>query len=338
MEVNLSSLRLSSPIGKALVVAISALLILIISGFILTNKEVTLAVDSKTSRLVTRAGTVAELLAERQVKVSSHDRIKPSLNAPLAPDAKVTVIHAVPVVVDINGKSRKVWSVAKTVGQTVEHLGIDTSADIKLEPAAKTRVASGMTIRLQLLNRWIEKVQAEVGYETKREDDPSLTKGRTRVAVKGRPGIKETIIEHVMAGGREVEKIVRGESVLATATGEVVKVGTRVPRAAVASVPGPGLNVSRGGRSLTMTATAYAANTGGAGSRTATGTGVYKGIVAVDPRVIPLGTKLYIDGYGPAVAADTGGAIKGNRIDLGFSSAAECYQWGRRTVTVTILN
>jgi len=338
MEVNLSSFRLSSPVVKALVVAISAILILMISGFILTNKEVALSVDGKTSHLVTRADTVAELLAEKNVKISSHDKIKPSLDAALIPGGRVTVKRAVPLAVDINGKTRKVWSTDGTVGQAVEHMGIDTSADIKLDPKAETRLAAGMSIRLQLLNRWIEKVQSEIGYETKREDDPSLAKGLTRVAVKGKPGIKETIIEHVMAGGREIAKVVRGENALAAPVGELVKVGTRVPRAAVAGIPAPSLNVSRGGRSLTMVATAYAAYTGGAGNRTATGTGVYKGIVAVDPRVIPLGTRLYIDGYGEAVAADTGGAIKGNRIDLGFASAGECYQWGRRTVSVRVLD
>lgn len=338
MDVNLSSLRLSSPVVKALFVAISALLILIISGFILTNKEVTLSIDGRTSHLFTRADTVAELLAEKKVKISSHDKIEPSLQAPLSPNALIAVKHAVPITVAINGKTRKIWTTDRTVGQAVEHLGIDTSADIKLAPAAKTQLASRMTIKVHLLNRWIEKVQTEIGYESKREDDSGLAKGRTRIAIKGQPGVKETTIEHVMAGGREIEKIVRSENTVTEPTAELVKVGTRVPRTVVAGTPSPGVTASRGGRSLTMVATAYAAYTGGAGNRTATGTGVYKGIVAVDPRVIPLGTRLYIDGYGEAVAADTGGAIKGNRIDLGFSSAGECYQWGRRSVNVTILN
>lgn len=338
MQVDLSSLRLSTPLGKVLVAAISAVLILIISGFIFSNKEVSLKVDGRTRRLVTRAGTVADLLAEQKIKVSSHDKVDPALNTQLLPETKVAVFHTVPVVIEINGKSRKLWPVAATVAEVVEGIGIDTSADIKLEPGADTRVASGMTIHVKLLNRWIEKIQTEIGYETKREDDNTLAKGRTRVASKGQPGVRETVVEHVMASGREIEKIVRSENIVKGPVAELVKVGTRVPRAVVASVPGPGINVSRGGRSLTMLATAYASGSGGAGWRTATGTGVYKGIVAVDPRVIPLGTKLYIDGYGPAVAADTGGAIKGNRIDLGFGSHAEAIQFGRRSVTVHIAN
>ena len=88
---------------------------------------------------------------------------------------------------------------------------------------------------------------------------------------------------------------------------------------------------------LTMTSTAY---TGG--TLTATGTKpVYNpgGIstIAVDPNVIPLGSKVYVSGYGTAIAADTGGAINGNIIDVYFNSEADCIAWGRRTVTVEIL-
>lgn len=91
-----------------------------------------------------------------------------------------------------------------------------------------------------------------------------------------------------------------------------------------------------------MKATAYTYGDDG-GNKTATGIRPYRGVVAVDPNVIPLGTKLYIetsDGryvYGNAVAADTGGAIKGNRIDIFLESEQECISFGRRTVNVYIV-
>ena len=72
------------------------------------------------------------------------------------------------------------------------------------------------------------------------------------------------------------------------------------------------------------------------GNRTATGTWPSRGTVAVDPRVIPLGTELHIEGYGSAVAADTGGAIQGQKIDLYMDSEHECLQWGRRKVQIQI--
>ncbi|MGM0365643.1 MAG: 3D domain-containing protein [Actinomycetota bacterium] len=89
-----------------------------------------------------------------------------------------------------------------------------------------------------------------------------------------------------------------------------------------------------------MTATAYYSGGGGLSGNgiTAIGLRVRKGIVAVDPKVIPLGTKLYIPGYGEAFAGDTGGRIKGNRIDLAFESLAECYRFGRRKIRVYLVD
>ena len=82
----------------------------------------------------------------------------------------------------------------------------------------------------------------------------------------------------------------------------------------------------------------WAANCYGCSGRTASGQHAGHGIVAVDPSVIPLGSHLYIPGYGQAIAGDTGGAIHGNRVDLGFNNAADAMQFGRRAVTVYVLH
>jgi peptidoglycan DL-endopeptidase CwlO len=114
---------------------------------------------------------------------------------------------------------------------------------------------------------------------------------------------------------------------------------TRTAAVAVASPPPalspvevavPLVNAS-GERTLTVSATGYSIR-----GRTATGIPTAPGVVAVDPSVIPLGTRLTIPGYGVGIAADTGGAVQGNTIDVWFPTAALALQWGRRTVTVTI--
>lgn len=95
-------------------------------------------------------------------------------------------------------------------------------------------------------------------------------------------------------------------------------------------------------RKLTMEATAYEpgphSNGPWATGYTSSGLKAGYGVVAVDPKVIPLGTRLYIEGYGYALAGDVGGAIKGNRIDLCFATVDECYQFGRRDVVVYVLD
>ena len=86
-----------------------------------------------------------------------------------------------------------------------------------------------------------------------------------------------------------------------------------------------------------MVATAYTAGCSGCSGITASGRPAGHGVVAVDPNVIPLGTHMYIPGYGHAVAGDTGGSIRGRRIDLGFNSSGEANRFGRRPITVYLI-
>jgi 3D (Asp-Asp-Asp) domain-containing protein len=101
--------------------------------------------------------------------------------------------------------------------------------------------------------------------------------------------------------------------------------------APAAAAAGPAPSVTDGTRTLTVSATGYSLQ-----GRTSTGLPVGFGIIAVDPNVIPLGTRMSIPGYGEGVAADTGGAVQGLTIDLWFPTLAEALAWGRRTVTITL--
>ena len=94
-------------------------------------------------------------------------------------------------------------------------------------------------------------------------------------------------------------------------------------------------------KTIRVTSTAYTANCGGCSGVTATGINLKKNpdlkVIAVDPNVIPLGTKVWVEGYGYAVAGDTGGSIKGNKIDVFMANKSQALSWGRRTVTVKVL-
>ncbi|MES5264352.1 LysM peptidoglycan-binding and 3D domain-containing protein [Priestia megaterium] len=96
------------------------------------------------------------------------------------------------------------------------------------------------------------------------------------------------------------------------------------------------------GKSMTVEATAYTANCAGCSGTTATGVNLKANpnqkVIAVDPSVIPLGSKVYVEGYGEAVAADTGGAIKGNRIDVFVPAEGDAQQFGRKSVKITVMN
>jgi len=143
--------------------------------------------------------------------------------------------------------------------------------------------------------------------------------------------------------GVEGEPIQTAAKIVAAPVTEVVAVGgTRLEgQAAVAGSTSPVrvmASAPKGGRSLRVEASGYAPGAGGADHRTATGAAAVRGVIAVDPKVIPMGTRVYVPGYGYAVAADTGGAIHGNTIDLCFGNNAQARVWGRQMVTIIILD
>ncbi|MFS0689183.1 3D domain-containing protein [Sporosarcina sp. 179-K 8C2 HS] len=94
-------------------------------------------------------------------------------------------------------------------------------------------------------------------------------------------------------------------------------------------------------KEITVSASAYTANCNGCSGITSTGINLKRNpdakVIAVDPSIIPLGTKVYVEGYGYAIAGDTGGSIKGNKIDVFFPSKSEAYKWGRKDVKIKIL-
>lgn len=98
-----------------------------------------------------------------------------------------------------------------------------------------------------------------------------------------------------------------------------------------------GLDFTQFKRQMLMDVTAYSSQDPGCSGTTATGIALHKGIVAVDPSVIPLGTKIYVPGYGKAVAADVGGGIRNNILDIAYDYRSEALQFGRRTLLVYIM-
>jgi len=120
----------------------------------------------------------------------------------------------------------------------------------------------------------------------------------------------------------------------------VLTIALAVPAEAPTVIEAPGTSISEYRQIeapepevMIFEATAYTWT----GNRTATGTWPSRGTIAVDPEVILLGSKLYVEGYGEGIAEDTGGAIQGHKIDLYMESEDECWSWGRRTVTVRII-
>jgi 3D (Asp-Asp-Asp) domain-containing protein len=161
-----------------------------------------------------------------------------------------------------------------------------------------------------------------------------IAAGTSRILSPGMPGERDVKVQFSQRDGGPVQRVVLSSRIVRRAHPRVVADG--IGRTALTSFEALGVArttyVARS--ALEMIATAYTAACNGCGGMTAIGRRAGYGIVAVDPRVIPLGTRLFIPGYGFAIAGDTGGAIRGHRIDLGFDSLRDAMLFGRRGVVV----
>ncbi|MBS1724237.1 MAG: 3D domain-containing protein [Armatimonadetes bacterium] len=157
--------------------------------------------------------------------------------------------------------------------------------------------------------------------------DRAVGTGRLKKMDDGEDGEIRTVVQEVQFGGKTVAK---GN----------VSVKRTEPRPTLMAMGRTGYGTSRGAfnrsKVMTVVATAYTPYDGSATGHTATGRKAKYGVIAVDPRVIPLGSLVFVEGYGFAIAADTGGAIKGNRIDVCFTSASQVNNWGRKKVVIHV--
>jgi 3D (Asp-Asp-Asp) domain-containing protein len=163
---------------------------------------------------------------------------------------------------------------------------------------------------------------------------PHLAVGSSKILTTGSPGEVERWVRYAQRDGGPVHQTVLGSTVIRAPKARVVAEGIGDSPLADFEAHGIAHMAIVAHSAMRMVATAYTANCAGCGGMTAIGRRAGHGIVAVDPRIIPLGTRLYIPGYGIAVAGDTGGAIIGHRIDLGFDSVRGALLFGRRDVTV----
>ena len=202
--------------------------------------------------------------------------------------------------------------------------------EVTIKPATVTVVVDGKTLEVYSHALTVSDFLKEQEIKLGRTDRVTLT-ADTRIVDGISLEIQRNVVPapvKTVEAKRIARKVVKAES----APKEIRKVTRTASKLASRGISG------RSVRSFTMVATAYSnLGNGKWGSQTATGATCRRGIVAVDPRVIPMGTRLYVEGYGECVALDTGGAIKGMRIDLFMDRESECNRWGRRRVTVHVL-
>jgi len=292
--------------------------------------------DGLSMSMVSAASTVSELLAEEGVVVDHADYLSPSAGSLVTAGTHVYIEHARELSLSVGGDSTTIHSRKTTVAAVLNEASVSLSSLDRVEPPLDAPVEDGLAIRVVRVQEESETVDEAIPCAVVYQDDPAMDMGQSMVLDPGADGVIQREYHVVYENGQEMQRQLLSES-QQPPRDQVIAQGTR-PVNLVQAPEGP----LRYRYSLDMYATWYNPASCGWSAASpwygiaATGVPVQRGIVAVDPSVIPLGTRLYVPGYGQAIAADTGSAVVGNIIDLGFADH-EVSDWRSGWVTVYVL-
>ncbi len=350
-------LNMSSSAKKIVLISSAAVLALAIAvcSICICAKQITIIDgDGQAKELITFKRYVEEVLDSQSITLGTRDKLSVDIDAKLKDGMKIEVYKAFNVTVTEQGKSRNLIATRKTAGEILTELGYNPKRTDKITPGFDAKVSEFDEITIVRVDTESMTVTEEIPYESKERENKSLASGTKKLVQKGVPGKKSVHYKITYEDGVEVSRTIIHQKVITEPVAQIREIGKK-PAVSNYTIASAGtVQTSRSGnlaysKVIAANATAYDASSCGkspshpAYGITATGARAGYGIVAVDPRVIPLGSKLYIESadgsyvYGSAVAADTGGAIKGNRIDLCFNTRAEAIRFGRRAVKVYIL-
>ena len=266
--------------------------------------------------------------------------------------ATITIRRAVEVTINYYGEPMTVIAYEdENLAQVLERLELSWNESDTLSQSLDTMVYDGLNLAISTVVVEEQTYTTAIPYETVYVDDDDMKKGATKVRTEGVEGELLCTAAVTYINGVETSREVLTEEVTVEAVEQVVAMGTgkNLVKSVGNVTIGDGTITLASGEVLTYThastfkATAYTSTDPGCGTKTATGTTVRVGTVAVDPSVIPYGTRMFIvtnDGayiYGVGTAEDCGGAIKGNRLDLYFPTNSQCVNFGVRNCTVYFL-
>ena len=255
--------------------------------------------------------------------------------------------------IEVNGNISEVSTFTNTIAKAIKEKNINLDKDDFINIKHKdnltenadlnTKLKDDMYIEVIRVSKQVLSEYKDIEFETKVEEDTDLLKGETRVVQEGQNGTNKLEYNVVYHNGDLVNRSFSKEVVVKAPVDKIVKTGVKVEKERViasntvvkeessSNVKTSSTNIN--GKHIKSVATAYSG-----GGKTATGTVPKWGTIAVDPRVIPYGTKVYIPQFNKTfIAEDCGGAIKGNKIDIYMNSKQECINWGRRSIDIYIL-
>ncbi len=318
-------------------------------AFAWLEKDVVINDNGEVIICKTMKSTFKDVLDQNDIVVGEHDYISIPLETSLqtTESNEIYIKRAVPVYVTADNKRTEIMTYRDTVEEMLSESPVGPRDYDRIEGAELTdRIRSGMELKIVRVSERIESETEALPFEMFRRANRRMDEGTERVVQTGREGILQRFYRVVLEDGVEVSKQLMTEKIIQNPISMIVEYGTVLNH-----ITSRG-EVVRYSKVLEMKATAYTASLKDTGKApghplfgiTATGMKARKGVIAVDPKVIPLHTKLYVEilgdtpDYGFCIAGDVGGAIKGNKIDLYYDSQEYVDSFGVKKVRVYILN
>ena len=314
------------------------------------EKDVVINDNGSVISFRTMKNTFGEALDQLGIEVAEYDYVSASADTKLqtAKSNELYIKRAVPVYITADNKRTEVMTYRDTVEEMFEDSPVKPGSNDRLAGASmEDRITSGMELRIIRVSEDYVSETEEIPFVVHRRPNKMMDEGTERVYQEGREGVLQKVYKVVSEDGVQVTKQLVSETILQNPVNMIIEYGTvlnfRTSRG----------EVVRYSKVLDMKATAYTASLKDTGKApdhplfgiTATGMKARKGVIAVDPKVIPLYTKLYVEildkntpDYGFCIAGDVGSAIKGNKIDLYYDSQEYVDRFGVKKVRVYILN
>lgn len=280
---------------------------------------VTLHNGPAASTFYTAKPTIGEALLEQGLTLYLGDSVTPGLGTPLSPGMQVYLEPSTPVSIRADGQIIKTRTQRKTVGEVLAQEGIALMGQDYSRPGLDQPLISG-AIDIVRVTEKMDITEEFIPFETEWVAEDTMELDQREIRQSGATGIIKSRTRVRLENGQEVSRQLEDEWLAQAASDQIIAYGTKVVVRTLDTPDGP----IEYWRKISMRATAYNAASSGKDADhprygiTRSGLPAGKGVVAVDQKVIPLNTRLYIDQYGPAVAGDTGGRILGKHIDLGY--------------------
>ncbi|WP_054944040.1 3D domain-containing protein [Paenibacillus ihuae] len=347
------------------VLSLAGVVSIVIALFILLyvhgqgNKVINLVIDGEVLTLETREALLSDVLAKEQISLLPHDEVSIGLSDEIQDGDRVVITRAQKLTLTADGTTKTLYTTEDKLGEAIQKLGYSLESNDKIFPSLETAVSPGMEVKIVRVTKQTVERTVSLPFRVIKTADPSLYKGDVRVAQAGKPGAIIQHIEKTYQDGKLVSMSMVGKEVQTVTKDKVIAVGTKaLPKATVAAATSTKKTTSSSAKTTAasnvvhkagvdfeykrmiknVSMTAYSSEEPGIGTRTASGTRVTEGrTIAVDPDVIPIGWWVYIEGLGFRRAEDTGGAIKGNKIDVYYDSLSNARNFGRKSRTIYVI-